>query len=744
MSTTRVTFANLSHDPRASARPGPCRWRVLVAVGVLALLPVDGRAQSPQANQDNVADPAFSPLKEVAPAIGNHDGSSGAEVEFTTSPPTPAISPASAHFAAVAAPPWDYGDPFSSRTSAQALHLTFDGPGTVSWTVTTDQPWVTLAPAAGVGPADVTVGVTPWPGVPVGTTLGATVTFHFTGSSVPTLAVPVTLAPFDTGTTASPFGFVDTPSDNSTGVTGAVPFTGWSLDDVEVVEVTICRDGVPFEAVGPVPQCGGAAQISVGRATFIERARPDVEALYPALPRSSRAGWGFMVLTNMLPDIPRGLPTGGNGTFRFSMYAHDPDGHVHVLGARTLTTDNDHASLPFGTIDTPGQGATASGSRYANFGWVLTQNPKFVPTDGSTIHVYVDGVDVGNASYNHYRSDIATFFPGLANSNGAVGFRIIDTTALSNGLHVIAWSASDNTGAFSGLGSRFFLVDNPATALTVAAPSADAEVMGELALTDAMAPTRTARAHAGALARRIDAAPADSGPLAGRRGWQPDAAWQPYPVSRDGRTLVRGEEMDRFELFLGAPAGARVTAHLRVGRDLEPLPAGSRLDPDTGLFTWTPGVGFVGVYDLAFVRWSGEMPVSRQDVRVTLVPRGSHLHGPQVTIDQVATAAVRVGEDYALTGWAADLDARAGIGIDTLHVWAYPVSGGAPIFLGTATQGIRRPDVAEVFGAQFVDAGYALDVRGLAAGAYDLAVFGWSRATSGFLPAATLRSVVRP
>ena len=59
-------------------------------------------------------------------------------------------------------------------------------------------------------------------------------------------------------------------------------------------------------------------------------------------------------------------------------------------------------------------------------------------------------------------------------------------------------------------------------------------------------------------------------------------------------------------------------------------------------------------------------------------------------------------------------------------------------------QGAARPDVAEVYGPQFLEAGYAIDVRGLAAGAYDLAVFGWSRARAAFLPAATVRLVVRP
>ena len=55
------------------------------------------------------------------------------------------------------------------------------------------------------------------------------------------------------------------------------------------------------------------------------------------------------------------------------MWAQDVEGQVTLLGTRTITCDNAHATLPFGTIDTPGQGETVSGSAYVNFGWALTQ-----------------------------------------------------------------------------------------------------------------------------------------------------------------------------------------------------------------------------------------------------------------------------------------------------------------------------------------------------------------------------------
>ena len=143
-------------------------------------------------------------------------------------------------------------------------------------------------------------------------------------------------------------------------------------------------------------------------------------------------------------------------------------GQTLDLGAHAITVDNVHASKPFGTIDTPAQGGTASSNSYVNFGWALTQNPHAIPTDGSTLTVYVDGVPVGHPTYNQYRSDIATLFPGLANSNGAIGFFYLDTTTLANGVHAISWNVFDNAGRGDGIGSRYFTVQNTGS---VAAPA---------------------------------------------------------------------------------------------------------------------------------------------------------------------------------------------------------------------------------------------------------------------------------
>ncbi|MBA3642090.1 MAG: hypothetical protein H0W53_23105 [Acidobacteria bacterium] len=74
--------------------------------------------------------------------------------------------------------------------------------------------------------------------------------------------------------------------------------------------------------------------------------------------------------------------------------------------------------------------------------------------------MYVDNVPVGRPSYNHYRADIASLFPGYSNSNGAVGHFRLDTRSLSDGVHTLSWVAIDSSGRAQGIGSRHITVEN--------------------------------------------------------------------------------------------------------------------------------------------------------------------------------------------------------------------------------------------------------------------------------------------
>ena len=249
-----------------------------------------------------------------------------------------------------------------------------------------------------------------------------------------------------------PFGSFDTPTATNLKVSGSVGFTGWALSPSGITSVDIWRDPNPGEAA----QSNGL--VYIGTANLVAGSRTDVQKLYPAYPENGSAGWGYLMLTNELPS--NGGNSGvGNGTFQIHALAHDYAGNTTDLGTKMIVVDNNSAMMPFGAIDTPTQGGTESGT-FVNFGWALTPQPASIPTNGSTIIVYIDNVPVGNPVYNQPRSDIETLFPGYANTDGAIGYLYIDTTRYANGVHMISWVATDSAGHASGIGSRFFTIQN--------------------------------------------------------------------------------------------------------------------------------------------------------------------------------------------------------------------------------------------------------------------------------------------
>ena len=655
--------------------------------------------------------------------------------------PLLSVEPTSLTLAAVS-----NGAAFTSQTPAQAIRLTQTTGPAVSWTATSTQPWLLVAngsgPAglsvSGSGAATINVSVQ-FVSRLVSTQLGQVV-LTSTNAGNTADRINVTLNVLAAGASGAPIGNFDTPANNTTGIAGSVAVTGWALDDVAVTRVSIWRNPVSTENQGGL--------VFIGDAVFIDGARPDIQASFPSLPRNTRAGWGYLMLSNFLPG-------NGNGSFTLHAIAEDVDGHAIDLGTKTITVDNADSLKPFGAIDTPQQGEAVCGVKL-NFGWALTQMGKDVPADSSTITVLVDGAPVGHPGARAARSDITTAFAGGGyDTSHAVGGFALDTTAFANGVHTIAWFVSDTGSMGDGIGSRFFTIANPCGSGLHADPNAAAtskpsNVIAQSAALNAPAPPLRGETAA-SLADMVNAAPAErrlppsGGRMTGRRGFDLNAPYRDYLPDASGRVTVQAEELDRIELLMtGYTEG-----YLRYSGEVRPLPFGSHLDPATGTFTWMPGVGFVGPYDLVFVRWNGGRAVARQEVRIVLNPKGSNRVGPQTIIDVPAASSngvATVGSSFFLSGWAADLDSTWDRGVDTVHVWAYPVNETGqreqPFFLGVAAEG-PRPDVAAIYGDRFVDSGYGLVVQGLSSGIYDVAVFAHSTVRGDFAPAAVVRVRVR-
>ena len=444
----------------------------------------------------------------------------------------------------------NFGVSGSLSTSPQAIALSFSGQG-LPWTASGSEN-IIVSPTSGTGNTILQVSATAG--------LSGLINVSAIGAGNSPQQVQVNVANVTPG---NPYGSFDTPANNTIAVAGAIPVTGWALDSIQATNVGIWREPV----TGETAQSNGL--VFIGNAVFVAGARPDVQVTYPNAPFNYRAGWGYMLLTNFLPNAS-GSGASGNGTYKLHAIITNASGQTLDLGAHAITVDNVHASKPFGTIDTPGQGGTVSGNAYVNFGWALTQNPHAIPIDGSTITVILDGVPMGHPTYNQYRSDIANLFPGLANSNGAIGFFYIDTTTLANGVHTISWNVFDNAGRGDGIGSRYFTVQNTGTVAEPVAASTDDSVTARIGFR------------------------------------KPDA----LPRASDGAYVVDMEELDAVEVRVGASEG-----HLLVAGERRSLPIGSTVRG--GVFYWQAGPGFLGEYELVFDR-PGAAPVR---VRVVIRPK---------------------------------------------------------------------------------------------------------------------------
>jgi len=98
---------------------------------------------------------------------------------------------------------------------------------------------------------------------------------HNPASSGPVAGTP------GAGATLPPFGQVDTPANNASGVVGAIGITGWALDDAGVANVRIYRNCLT--AVDIPASCQsvvGQSVVFLGQAAFLPGARPDVEAAF--------------------------------------------------------------------------------------------------------------------------------------------------------------------------------------------------------------------------------------------------------------------------------------------------------------------------------------------------------------------------------------------------------------------------------------------------------------------------------
>jgi hypothetical protein len=115
---------------------------------------------------------------------------------------------------------------------------------------------------------------------------------------------------------------------------------------------------------------------------------------------------------------------------------------------------------------------------------------------------------------------------------------------------------------------------------------------------------------------------------------------------------------------------------------------------------------------------------------------------PAGSLDVPANNATVTGS-FAIAGWAIDRSAPSGTGVEAVHAWAFPTTGGSPMFLGVATIGISRPDIGAAFGSQFTPSGYAVQAPALPPGTYDVYTYQLSTVSGGFTVIRGIRITVQ-
>lgn len=675
------------------------------------------------------------------------------------------MTPGTLRFTAVKAGP---NGAISTVSAPQVVTVASTGAGP-AWTAASNQSWLQITNGTGTGAGTFSASIAN-PANVIGSSASLTATITLTAPTAgSTTSVTVVLTVQQPGESAGPIGQVDTPLQNAAGITGAFGVTGWAVDDLGVTSVRIYRDCFGMDVPANCHLILGRRVVLVGDAGFVPGARPDVEAAFPTYPQRHVAGWGMQILSNSLPHVPNGQPNGGQGPMTLYVVATDIEGNMKLLGRSadpsspdyeaptTITLTNDTIAKPFGTLDTPAQGSTVSGT-VANFGWVLTPDTNttagdpddiLLATSGAGIVVYVDGLPRSLVTYNQCRGtvgnpvpagvfcddDVANIFgntsplPALTTrgsnptryrnldaARAAIGAFLLDSTTLSNGLHTIAWGVVDSAGRGEAIGSRFFTVLNGSTD----APIADSAPAARPAATS------------------DTPAPVEEG-VRGRTGYGLDGAWKRMFADSSGTYNVRLAEGGRLELLLGAAVDA---GYLIANGERTVLPVGATLNGNH--FAWMPPMGYVGPYTLRFIR--GEEQI---DVLVTVAPQTPTPPGtPEVrmNVDAVQVGASASERSVRVEGWAFDPKAAIESGIGAVHVWAKPVAApgasSVPAFLGAATLDVARPDVAGALAGAPAQPGFQL-VAALGVGTWEVSVYVWNERTARWEDARTTTVTIR-
>jgi hypothetical protein len=284
-----------------------------------------------------------------------------------------------------------------------------------------------------------------------------TITVQATESNNP--SNPVTIASVTVNVShqvnQAPFGAINQPTGEPgvvQGANSAFLVQGWAIDDGAIKNVEVLLDGVDTVRA------------------FCCGTRPDVQAVYPAVPNSLFSGWSAYIDSTALI----------NGTHVISVRATDDQDLSSIIGVRTVQVDNASLNLhPFGELQYPLDESTipqvvcqpakpvnsstgcpiSPGQEVCNVsgclavnrsalnpvtGWVLDTGARLDQGQTAYVQFLIDGVIIADTRqdcvllsgayancYGVNRPDVERRYPGFVNSDNA-GF-VFDYAVVDNG-----------------------------------------------------------------------------------------------------------------------------------------------------------------------------------------------------------------------------------------------------------------------------------------------------------------------
>lgn len=234
---------------------------------------------------------------------------------------------------------------------------------------------------------------------------------------------------------------IDTPNPNGGATIGGIMTGGWAIDDKGTIsQVAISVDGV-----------------SRGNAIYGAN-RPDVCARFPGRAGCPNVGWNFQLDTTPL----------SNGTHTMDVTAFSTTGE-HVTTHSSFQVANWLTNPTRISIDRPNAGSSPI-SGLANFGGWAVDDYSAV----TNVAIAIDGVPYGNALYGASRPDVCARLPGRLGCPNVGWDFAVDTTVLTDGIHLLEVTTTSSEGWHSTAAASFTVANLTANGLliTIDQPSA--------------------------------------------------------------------------------------------------------------------------------------------------------------------------------------------------------------------------------------------------------------------------------